>query len=201
MIAFVSTFSSFSLIMNKILKVNFNRLLSGSGHLSNFKIISAHRKNKNLQDLLVRAKLPLLDSDPKLKKMSKSNNCFQHLTFVRNPVSQTLLRISRRIRPTDRNCIYLLRCDTCGKQYVGETRNSILSRLWQHRYNARHNRELNTALMQHIMLHGWTSIRVTGLQCNPNWSNKERKATERRWIYLLNSTEPHGLNQQFRTSL
>lgn len=200
-IPFTATYSSMSLIINKILKCHFNQLIPDSGLLSNFKIISAHRKNKNLKDLLVRARLPLLDANNKLVKTSKFDTDFCFLTFVRNPVSKLLLRIPQRIRPVDHNCVYLLRCDTCGKQYVGETRNSIRTRLWQHRHNARHSREMDTPLMQHILLHGWTSIKATGLQCNPNWSHRERKATERRWIYLLNSTEPHGLNKQFRSTL
>lgn len=200
-IPFISTYSSMSLIINHILKVNFNRFIPSSGCLSNFKIIAAHRKNKNLKDILVRARLPPSDIGSRPLEHSKHYSFFCFLTFVRNSVSKLLFRVPQRIQPTDSNCIYLLFCDQCGKQYVGETKNSILTRLWQHRHNARHNRELDTPLIQHILLHGWTSIKVAGLQCNPNWTDKDRKSIERRWIYLLNTREPHGLNKQLRTVL
>lgn len=199
-IPFVCTYSSTNLVFNRWLKLHFNQLITNSGCLSNFKLISAYKKNKNLRDLLVRARLPSMTFDVKTHKRSNLD-CYCYLPSVRNSVSRLLLRIPQRIQPTDCNCIYLLFCNLCDKQYVGETKNSILTRLWQHRYNAKHSRELDTPLMQHILLHGWTSIRVTGLQCNPNWSTSERKATERKWIFLLNSRHPYGLNKQIRTSL
>lgn len=30
------------------------------------------------------------------------------------------------------NCVYVIRCSKCGKQYVGQTKNSIRTRLYQH---------------------------------------------------------------------
>lgn len=201
MIPFISTFSTTSVKINGLIKFNYNRLIPNSGCLSNFKIISAHRKNKNLKDLLVRAKLPNIELGLKTTVRHNCASFFQHLTFVRNPVSRLLIRLTQKIDPSDRNCIYLLFCDRCGKQYVGETRNSILTRLWQHRHNARHNLELDTPLMKHVQTHDWSAIKVAGLQCNNNWSDKERKMQERKWIFLLNSRHPHGLNKQIRSSL
>lgn len=200
-IPFISTYSTTSVNINRIIKINYNHLIPNSGFLSDFKIISAHRKNPNLKDILVRARLPTLEMGLKTTVRHKCDSSFRYLTFVRNSVSQLLLRITQKIHPTDHNCIYLLICDRCGKQYVGETKNSILTRLWQHRYNARHGLELHTPLMQHIQLHDWTSIKVAGLQCNLNWTDKERKTQERKWIHLLGSRHPHGLNKQLRSSL
>lgn len=200
-IPFISTFSTTSVNINRLIKFNYNRLIPNSGCLSNFKIISAHRKNKNLKDILVRARLPALELGLKITVRYNCDSFFQYLTFVRNAVSHLLLRVTQRVHPTDHNCIYLLVCDRCGKQYVGETKNSILTRLWQHRHNARHNLELHTPLMQHVQLHDWSSIKVAGLQCNVNWTVKKRKMQERKWIFLLGSRHPHGLNKQFRSSL
>lgn len=184
---------------NRLIKFNYNCLIPNSGCLSNFKIISAHRKNINLEDILVRARLPALELGLKITVRYNCDSFFQYLTFVRNPVSHLLLRVTQRVHPTDHNCIYLLVCDRCGKQYVGETKNSILTRLWQHRHNAIHNLELHTPLMQHV--HDWSSIKVAGLQCNVNWTVKKRKMQERKWIFLLGSRHPHGLNKQLRSSL
>lgn len=187
--------------INGLIKFNYNRLIPNSGCLSNFKIISAHRKKPNLKDILVRAKSPAIELGLKATVRHNCDSFFQYLTFVRNPVSRLLLRITQKIDPTDQNCVYLLVCDRCGKHYVRETRNSILTRLWQHRHNARHNLELDTPLMKHIQTHDWSSIKVAVLQCNTNWSNKERKMQERKWIFLLGSRHPYGLNKQIRSSL
>lgn len=201
LIPFISTYSTTSVNINKTIKSNYNRLIPNSGLLSDFKIISAHRKNKNLKDILVRARLPVLELGLRTTVRHKTDSFFRYLNFVRNPVSRSLFRITQKIDPTDCNCIYLLICDQCNKQYVGETKNSILTRLWQHRHNARHGLELHTPLMQHIQLHKWESIKVAGLQCNFRWTEKERKAQERRWIFLLNSRHPYGLNKQLRSTL
>lgn len=187
--------------MNWLIRFNYNRLIPNSGCLSNYKIISAHRKNQNLKDILVRAKLPAIELGLKTTVRYNCDSFFQYLTFVRNPVSRFLFRINQKIDPTDQNCVYLLTCDRCGKFYVGETRNSILTRLWQHRHNARHNLELDTPLMKHIQSHNWSSITVAGLQCNTNWSDKERKTQERKWIFLLGCRHPYGLNKQICSSL
>lgn len=199
-IPLISTYSTSGLNIHQMIKSNFNLFITNSGFLDNFKVISAYRKNKNLKDILVRARLPTLERGRKPAERL-NHDFFQPLTFVRNPVSHLLLRITQRILPTDRNCVYLLSCRQCGKQYVGETKNSILTRLWQHRHNARHHRELHTPLMQHVQLHSWAAITVSGLQCNPNWTDKERKTQERQWIYLLGSRHPFGLNKQLRTTL
>ena len=56
-IPFVTLFSSSTARAAKIVKGNFNRIMTGTQY-EQFKIISAHKKNPNLKDLLVRAKLP-----------------------------------------------------------------------------------------------------------------------------------------------
>ena len=53
------------------------------------------------------------------------------------------------------NLIYLLTCDLCGKQYVGQTLNRIMDRVNSHLNDIKDQRE--TPLARHVRTHG-TSI-------------------------------------------
>lgn len=70
----------------------------------------------------------------------------------------------------------------------------MMTRLWQHRYNIKNKKETNTPLVRHFIHHGLEALKVTILQNNSSWTNKERKTFERRWIYWLQTKEPFGLN-------
>lgn len=79
-------------------------------------------------------------------------------------------------------------------KYVGETRNDLYSRLYQHVYNIRKKKEPDAPLVVHFLKHGWDSLRMAGLQQGMDWTDWERKKRERYWIYALGTKEPLGLN-------
>lgn len=54
----VTTYSRSYLPLHHQLKTNFKKHTSGLTQFQNCRVISAHRRNKNLRDILVRAKLP-----------------------------------------------------------------------------------------------------------------------------------------------
>ena len=88
----------------------------------------------------------------------------------------------------------------CNIQYVGETKNSIQSRMAQHRYNIRNNintnKETNTWIVKHFTHHGLSSFEATGLQHDSQWTQGQRKWQEREWIRRLATKYPQGLNAQ-----
>lgn len=61
LILMVSNYSSYAVKAHQVLKQNFHRTLQGSVMQENCKIISAYKKNPNLQHLLVKAKPPEWD--------------------------------------------------------------------------------------------------------------------------------------------
>lgn len=191
-IPLITRFCSTTLKINKQIKLNFAES-NLANLIPNHKIIIAYKRNKNLQDFLVQAKLPRLS---KQKKESNLDN-FQNLKYIRNQKTKSLFHISQPFSPKTTNCIYIIICLKCHKQYVGETGNSIATRMWQHKYNILHKKELDTPLVFHFIKHGWSALRIGGIQHDPSWSTLERKKAERRWIYLLNSTEPIGLNKKW----
>lgn len=85
-------------------------------------------------------------------------------------------------------------CVQCGAKYVGETKNTLSTRMMQHRYNIRNKKEVDTPLVKHFLLHGIDSVRMAGLQRGAVWTDWERRKKERYWIFSLGTREPFGLN-------
>lgn len=192
-IPIITTFSSASMILNNKLKTNFKSVMIDLGVLQNHQVISAYRKNKNLKDLLVRAKLKPI----RQPKINSTPEYFCSLKFVRNRVNKTIFEIPQRFSPHTSNCIYIIFCSTCGIQYIGETKNSISTRMTQHRYNIRNKKETQIPIVKHFIFHGLLAVRVAGIQSNSFWTDTERKKIERKWIYLLSTIEPSGLNKKY----
>lgn len=187
-IPLITTFDSVSKVFNDKWKTNFYH----AAILPKVRIISAYRRNPNLQDLLVYAKLPSLQT----KKPQKYLEQFVKLKFIKNSKEKNLVRITQSFSTRSSNCVYVIFCVKCHLKYVGETRNTLFVRLTHHRHNIKNKKETDTLLVQHFLKHKLTSLRIAGLQTSPVWTDWERKRIERRWIFLLGTKEPHGLNEK-----
>lgn len=193
LIPLITSFSSINKLIQGKLKDNFRNIIGNQDILSNSEVISAYRRNKNLKDLLVRAKLQTLQQTSNNKLVGH----FCSLTYIRNWNDQSIFKIPQKFSPNSSNCVYVIFCSRCQKQYIGETKNSIATRMVQHKYNITHKKETDTPLVKHFLVHGWQALRVAGLQNNLAWTDKERKACERRWIFLLSTRGPLGLNLKY----
>lgn len=189
-IPLITTFDSISRDFNDKWKSNFYR----TGILPNFKIISAYRKNSNLKDLLVFAKLPQLQTGKHQKNLEQ----FSRLKFVKNSKEKNLVKITQSFSTRSSNCVYIIFCVKCDQKYVGETKNSLSVRLTQHRYNIKNKKDTHTLIVQHFLRHDLSSLRIAGLQTSPVWTDWERKKVEKRWIFLLGTREPYGLNMKLK---
>lgn len=188
-IPLITTFDTISKELNSKWKNNFYQ----ADILQEFKTISAYRKNPNLKDLLVFAKLPELQTP---KKPQKYLEQFSQLKFIRNLKDKKIIKITQSFSTKTSNCVYVIFCIKCNSKYVGETKNSLFIRLMQHRYNIKNRKETETLIIKHFLLHDLSSLRIAGLQTSPIWSDWERKKMERKWIFLLGTREPHGLNMK-----
>lgn len=194
-IPLITTFSSISVTLNNKFKSNYQTIIQNQGLLQNHQVLSAYRRNSNLRDLLVRAKLPSIQQKKKTRNLILKN--FIKLKYVYNYNNKIIFKIQQQFSPQSSNCIYIIFCARCGIQYIGETGQSISARMTQHRYNIRRKKHTDTLLVKHFISHGWTNLRVSGVQNNSSWTNQERKKMERRWIYLLSTKEPLGLNMKY----
>ncbi|KAL2077005.1 hypothetical protein ACEWY4_027398 [Coilia grayii] len=186
----VSTYSEPSIQLNRLTRTNFHKFLSNTPFLQKHSPIAAYRRNQNLKDLLVRSTLP-----PLLSRLSTDHQFFKPKLWVINHHSKHIYKITQTINTQTTNCIYLITCKKCTAQYVGQTKNTILTRLQQHTYNIRNKKETQTHLVKHFLEHGLKSLSITGLQSNAFWNIGMRLTAERQWITNLDTKFPKGLNE------
>ena len=186
-LALVTTYSTLSRITNTKIKRNF--LNRTDDLLSGHKIILAYRKNKNLKDYLVHSKLKGTDVP-----LRKKPEYFKPKQLVKNRTTNRMVGIKQNIQANTHNCVYLITCQKCNLQYVGETRNTIADRVNQHKYNINNAKETTLLIVQHFMTHGIDAMEACGLEHNPHWTEGQRRFHEKQWISKLNTTFPTGLN-------
>ncbi|XP_045897466.1 uncharacterized protein LOC123964654 [Micropterus dolomieu] len=188
----ITTYSPSAVKLVRTLKHNFQNLISTTQLLQDHRLIAAFRKNKNLQDTLVKAKLAtLVNSRP-----IGHGEFFKHQPWVCNPHNHNVFVTHRHGNVHSKNCVYLIRCRRCKIQYVGETGNTLLVRFTQHRYNIVRKKDTHIPLVKHFIEHGWPQLTALILQCNPRWSTAQRRREERLWIHRLGTLIPGGLNER-----
>lgn len=188
LIPLITTYSTDSKKINQQLKLNFKEHIGDTKLLEDSEVISAYKKNQNLKDILVRAKLESLQPKEKVPRW------FCYRKFVQNKRDQTFFKIVQKSNWKTKNCIYMIFCQRCAMQYIGETKNSLALRMTQHKYNICNKKDRQIPVVEHFILHGWEALRAMVIQSNPAWTDKERKQKERQWIYNLNTKRPFGLN-------
>ena len=186
-LALVTTFSSQSLLANRAIKRNFEN--RGGDLLQDFKIISAYRKNKNLKDYLVHSKLKPYNQVARAKP-----NYFSPQQTVKNRTNKNIISLRQNITYNTRNCVYLITCQVCGLQYVGETSNSIADRIKQHKYTINNEKDTHLLIVRHFMTHGMEAVKVCALEFNDRWTIGQRRFHEKQWILRLGTKYPGGLN-------
>ena len=98
-----------------------------------------------------------------------------------------------------KNLIYLITCDQCGMQYVGETSQFFKSRIGQHRSGIKTKRGCRI-LTKHFNS-GCTSFKAKIIEALPylqteEETNKARRVRESFFIRELRTKYPYGLNDR-----
>lgn len=191
-IPLVSFYSQNSVQLNRAVKENFDKFTKDTPFLQGHKPIAAYKRNNNLLDTLVSSKIPST-SQPKSR-----SGVYKHITLrrlVQNKTTKLIFKTQKNMSSTVSNCVYLLFCNKCHKQYVGQTKNNLLQRIYQHSYNIRNKIEKRRYVVKHFLIHGLPSLRVTPLESDPFWTLRERLKAERSWIKKLDTLFPRGLNE------
>lgn len=105
LIPLISTFDSVSKGLNGKWKSNFYNFSKELPHFKNFRIISAYRRNLNLRDYLVVAKLPVLQ-----RKLQNKTKELLNLKFILNCKNNFILKIVQTFSGGSSNCVYALIC-------------------------------------------------------------------------------------------
>lgn len=132
----------------------------------------------------------------------------QSKSYIQNHRNFTF-PLKQALNCSSRNVIYCIQCNSCSKQYVGQTKNSIRERISQHRSDLRLNK--HTQLTKHFsqcLLRRHCSVQpdfidfsVTVLQQlpildDPDNNRAELLKAESTWMTTLDTTGPFGLNSR-----
>ena len=197
----VTTYHPALKILNNILRKNLPTLHKNERMANVFKEppLVSYRRPRNIKDMVVRTRLdnPLpvasfktcLDNRCLLCKHSNDTNDFSSTSTGRS------YKILQSTSCNTNNCVYLITCKVCQKQYVGET-GDIRRRINNHRSTIK-TKKLKEPVGEHFNLEGhkWEDMAVVVIDHNPNWSDVERKRKEKFWMHRLQTFRPKGINK------
>jgi hypothetical protein len=167
--------------------------------------LTAYRRQKNIRDHLIRAKVP---TDPKLhperkqrgmKKCGKNCTACPYIREVKSlRINKNEWKINQSLNCEISNCVYLIECrkDNCDMKYVGETKRIIKFRLADHRGYV-NTQDLTKATGLHFNSpgHSLSDLRITVLEKVRSDDDLYRKEREKYFIRKFN-TFYKGLNRQ-----
>ncbi|MGL5119184.1 MAG: GIY-YIG nuclease family protein [Plesiomonas shigelloides] len=171
------------------IRENFTSISTNTWFGEGFRMLAAYKRGRNLRDWLVSSRM---ESGVKRSKEYRKK-------YIRTGEQVVCKEIGKPVPLNIKNCIYLIRCRKCGKRYVGETRNSIRTRMSAHRYNINHKVQVKGHITRHFIEHGVKNVWVTGLEHNHTWSKRDRLKKEWAWIKQLNTLFPRGLNISYQS--
>ena len=166
--------------------------------------VVAFSRPPNLRDILVRAKFQDKASVEENNENFGCSPCPSNCKtcalvdstkyFQSNQTARTF-QIRQAINCLSKNVIYLIYCNLCGVQYVGESKNSLRMRMTQHR-SAIKTKKVKQPVANHFNLphHSIYNLRVIAIDQNDAWTDQIRKAKENFWEFNLKTTAPFGLN-------
>jgi len=154
----INTYNPLGNPLKDILQTNWSilgRTHTTTGIYSN-KVIYGNRRNKNLQDILVHAKLPELTASntPKVHTPSQplhiceTKNCryckrLDHTGHITSTSTSREYNTRKYVSCKSNNLIYCITCTTCNKQYVGQTKNRLQDRFQMHFYHIESKKQIN----------------------------------------------------------
>ena len=167
--------------------------------LANYKIITAFRRAKNLADIMIRN-----DITPAKKKESGSQKCGKNCITCKYIVpTKEAFNKNRSFKYTihqyldcnSTSVVYLLWCNICNIQYIGQTSMSLKERMYGHRNDIKSANQFKP-VSQHFTLpdHSAKNLNVTPLRMTKQNDN-ERLRYEEVFIRKFKTLTPNGLNQ------
>ena len=210
----ISTFHPSGNILKQAISRNWhllNRSCSTRG-LTEHKLVFGHRRNKNLKDILVKAKINYNPDDPEgpsphlcdtdnTCKTKKCRYCplLDKSGKITSNISNEQFTTRKNITCKSHNIIYCITCTNCGIQYVEQTKRRLMDRLQGHLYNVskgieqigRHYTSPNHQGTGDMKIHILSFISQASE--SPS-AIKARDTIELRWINRLRTQAPFGLN-------
>jgi hypothetical protein len=162
--------------------------------------IIAYRRPKNISNYLVRANInhppPLpLGTFPCKRSRCKTCKAIDSSPIFSNTATNEQHQVKFHATCTSSDLIYLIHCDICNIQYVGETEQLLSSRLNGHRFDISH-KDPDKPVAKHFNLpfHSIDNLKIKVIDLLHTNDAVLRKIRESKWITKLNTKTPHGLN-------
>ena len=169
--------------------------------------IVAFRRGNNLSNFLVRAKLrnPSQNNRPR-GSYQCGKNCLTCTyisdgltTYTFHSTGETRF-ITHHINCNSKNVIYMVQCNRCHKQYIGETKRRLKDRFNEHRrpVDNANNISKPTTVSEHFLTNYHSANDITLIPLELIQSNRDsiRKAREAYLIDRGRTLEPLGLNKK-----
>ena len=156
-----------------------------------------YRRPRNLRDLLVRA-----DVSPNTRGPRGSGTCGKRCYNCKRMIRCTIAKSNSRnyefqirgnLNCTSYNVIYMIQCNQCRIQYIGQTSNSISSRMTAHVADIKHKKHTTVARHFNSINHSVNDLKVIALTCTSKDLNV-RLRHEEAIIQLMGTVSPSGLN-------
>ena len=163
----------------------------------------AYRRQKNIREKLIRAKIPKPAVRPArvVKSMKPCNRCvtcpyISKGSTVRSTANNFKVDLNTAATCQTNNVIYMIGCLKCDKQYIGETNKTLNQRFQQHKGYV-NNKKLDKATGAHFNLpgHSVSDMRISVVEKIYNQDNFFRKEREKFYINKFHS-KLKGLNRK-----
>ena len=163
----------------------------------------AHKRQKNLKDLLIRAKVAKKTNNMYntrvingMKKCGKCISCNYIKEGKEITNKQETWKITKQINCKTTNVIYMLECKKCNARYIGETEREFRERIKEHIGYAR-TKNLNKVTGNHFNLPGHEiyHMKFTVIEKVKFNNTQYRKEREKFHINKFD-TYRHGMNER-----
>jgi len=197
-------------------------LLQKSSIAVNNKIIRAYRNTRNIKSYLVHSRLRTAGGDGGIVVSSinthknktdfsdagfkpcgtaRCHACKMHSAKAVDTIISTTTGLHHKMQHSlscsSQNIIYVITCNSCKRQYVGETTRTLRERLTDHKSNVRTNKPTPITIHFNQAGHSSADIRIIPIERIPDTRNSllNRKQREKYWIQKLKTKYPAGLNE------
>ena len=158
--------------------------------------IIAFRRQRNLQNILIKSKVPPpVNVYPRreFKGMTKCGKDCSACPYIQSgrkiQINQKKTwMINRKVTCDTYNCVYLINCEKCGKNYIGETGRLLKNRFSDHKGYIT-NQVLNVSTGDNFNLpgHSLANVKITILEQVKKHDIMYRKEREKYFINKFNT--------------
>ena len=166
--------------------------------------LTAYRRQKNLRDLLIRAKVPMQHREQRIQRgMTQCNKPCTACPFVQQRkkvrVKENLYwNINKKVNCQSFNVVYMIHCNknNCNSKYIGETGRIFKFRLDEHRgYITNKDESQPTGLHFNLPGHSLANLKATIIEQVIYKDEEYRKEREHFYINKFN-TYHDGMNKK-----